>query len=191
MKPVASPILHLAAVLLLFVSAAQGQSLSDKDARAGEADELLAQLAQPELRTWESTESKLLALWSRSGSATADLLLQRGQEALDAEDYDTAIEHLTALTDHAPNFAEGWHTRATAFYLIDEYGLALADLRRALTLNPDHFGALTGVGIVLEEIGRPEAALEALRLAREINPHRGNIGDSIRRLEYLLGETTL
>lgn len=53
-----------------------------------------------------------------------------------AEDYATAIEHLTALTDHAPNFAEGWHTRATAFYLIDEYGLALADLRRRWRSTP-------------------------------------------------------
>ncbi|WP_154446194.1 tetratricopeptide repeat protein [Halovulum marinum] len=165
--------------------------MSEREARTARAEDLLAELADPELRTWEATEKRLVELWSRSGSATADLLLKRGQDALDAEDYTTAIEHLTALTDHAPDFAEGWHARATAFYLIEEFGLALTDLQRALALNPNHFSALTGVGIVLEELGQPEAALAAMRRAQKLNPHRGNIRDSIRRLEYRLGETTL
>lgn len=186
-----TPILHLAAICLLSVPLARAQSVSDITEREAEVADLLAQLAQPDLRTWESTESKIMGLWSRSGSATADLLLERGRQAMDAEDYLTAIEHLTALTDHAPEFAEGWHARATAFYLIDEYGLAMQDLQRSLALNPDHFGALTGLGIVLEELGRPEDALDVMRRAQELNPHRDNISDTIRRLQYTIGEATL
>jgi len=76
-----------------------------------------------------------------------DLLLQRGQDALEEENYQAAIEHFTALTDHAPQFAEAWNMRATAFFLIDEYGLSIEDISRTLALNPKHFGALSGCGI--------------------------------------------
>lgn len=160
-------------------------------APANDIDSLLAELADPDLRTWEATESRIIALWSQSGSATADLLLERGMAMIEAEEYATAVEHLTALTDHAPDFAEGWHARATAFYLQDEYGLALADLERALRLNPRHFGAFTGLGIVLEELGDYELALKALELAVELNPHRDMVTDGIERLKARIGKSTL
>ena len=189
-NPAARTLLILA-LSLAPVGPVFGQSLAELEERRGDLDSLLADLAKPDLRTWEATEDKIVGLWSRSGSETADLLLQRGRDALEEEDYATAIEHLTALTDHAPDFAEGWHTRATAFYMMDEYGLALADLERTLVLNPRHFAALTGMGIVLEELGNHELALAAMRLAHALNPHRDNINDAIKRLEYRLGEATL
>ncbi|MEM8872070.1 MAG: tetratricopeptide repeat protein [Pseudomonadota bacterium] len=181
------------AVTLAAISAnpAAAQSLSQQAERQAEVDELMAELAQPNLETWESTETRLINLWSRSGSDTADLLLQRGQDALENEDYGLAVEHLTALTDHAPDFAEGWHARATAFYSMEEFGLALADLERALALNPQHFGALTGLGIVLEELGYLETALDAMRMAEAINPHRQSIRQSIERLRDQLGRASL
>ena len=171
--------------------AASAQSLSILAEREAELGVLMQDLATPDLPTWESTEGKIIAIWSRSGSDTADLLLQRGQEAIEAEDYRTAVEHLTALTDHAPAFAEGWHARATAFYSMEEFGLALADLRQALALNPQHFGAMTGMGIVLTELGQPELALKILREARALNPNRENIQDHIKRIRRLIGDITL
>lgn len=177
--------------LALFAAPVPAQSLSAVAEREAEIDALLEELAQPDLRTWEAVEQKIFRLWSQSGSDTADLLLKRGQEAIEAEDYTTAIEHLTALIDHAPDFAEGWHTRATVFYNIGEYGLAMADIQRALALNPRHFGALMGVGIILEETGDYPLALRALRMASALNPHRENIREAIERLEYLIGESTL
>lgn len=65
-----------------------------------------------------------------------DLLLRRGQEALEAGDTTLAIERLDALTDHAPDFAEGWNARATAWYMKGEFALSLADIEQTLTLNP-------------------------------------------------------
>jgi len=120
---------------------------------------------------------------SRSGSVAMDLLLQRGQDALEEENYQAAIEHFTALTDHAPQFAEAWNMRATAFFLIDEYGLSIEDISRTLALNPKHFGALSGLGVILEQIGDNENALLAYRAAYEINPHRENLTEAISRLE--------
>lgn len=195
MRPVKNPVARLVAALALLAnplaSAAAAQSVAALEERQSELGALLADLANPGLRSWEATERKIISHWSRSGSAAADLLLERGKSAIEDEDYLTAVEHLTALTDHAPDFAEGWHMRATAFFELEEFGLALADLQRALMLNPRHFAALTGLGVILEELGSDELALDAMRHAHALNPHRDNINDAIRRLEYRLGETTL
>jgi tetratricopeptide (TPR) repeat protein len=149
-------------------------------------DELLDRLAQPDLRNWDVVEQEIYMAWSRSGSPTADYLLQRGREALEAGDMDAAYQHLTALTDHAPEFAEGWNTRATMFFQTNRYGPSIADIQRVLALEPRHFGALTGLGIMLEEMGDLERALEALKAAQAIHPHRDDINGAVRRVERAL-----
>lgn len=121
--------------------------------------------------------------WEKSGSAAADLLLSRGLKALDAGDYQAAIEHFTALTDHAPNFAEGWVRRASAFAHAEMFGPALDDLETALSLNPQHFEAIIGLGSILELIGRPEDAFEAYQLVRPIHPHHPAVTEALERLE--------
>lgn len=158
---------------------------------AAEADRLLGELAEPGREDWQRIEAELTRLWSRSGSEAMDLLLRRGTDALEAEDYALAVEHLTALTDHAPEFAEGWNARATAFFMLDEYALAMADVRRTLALNPRHFGALAGAGIMLEQMGEYELALRAMRAAEEINPNRPNVGQAVLRLERMTGAAEL
>ncbi|WP_425092093.1 tetratricopeptide repeat protein [Tropicimonas sp. S265A] len=163
------------AALLIVTSGAFAQS--------AEVDELLERLSDPDLSNWEAVEQRIYEAWSRSGSPSIDLLLTRGRDAMEAEDYDVAIEHLTALTDHAPEFAEGWNARATAYYLADMYGPSIQDIRIALSLNPKHFGALSGLGLMMDELGYSEFALEAYRAAQAIHPHRPNINEAVERLE--------
>jgi len=146
-------------------------------------DDLFTLLAQPDLQNWEVVEEKIWLEWSRSGSASMDLLLQRGNQALDAEEYGTAIEHLTALTDHAPDFAEGWNARARAYYQVGLYGPAMADIYTALSLNPRHFAALTGLAVMLEDLGKPSEALAVFRQVTAIHPHRPDVITAIERLE--------
>jgi tetratricopeptide (TPR) repeat protein len=165
---------------------------SQSTAADGETlDELFAELAEPGREDWSRVENEITRIWSRSGSPAMDLLLRRGTEAMEAQQYDVAIEHLTALTDHAPDFAEGWNARATAFYLIDEYALAAADIERALALNPRHFGALSGLAFILEEMGETALALKALRMVHEINPNRPTVSEAISRLERATGADSL
>ncbi len=149
-------------------------------------DELLLQLRDPDVENWRRVERQIRNEWSKSGSAAMDLLLQRGRDALARDDMQAAIEHLTALTDHAPDFAEGWYMRATAFFQMGEYGQSVEDLGRALTLNPQHFAALGGLATILEEIGNRESALEALRATLAIHPHQPDIIEAIERLERRL-----
>lgn len=138
-------------------------------------DDFLDRLANPELRNWEVVEQEVYQRWQISGSASADYLLRRGIEALEAQEFDAAYDHLTALVDHAPNFAEGWHTRARLFVEQQMYGPAIADLQRVLALEPRHFGALVSMGLMLEDMGEPGRALEAFEMAHELHPNQPDI----------------
>jgi tetratricopeptide (TPR) repeat protein len=121
--------------------------------------------------------------WSRSGSAAMDLLLKRGREALAVGDFNVAIDHLTALTDHAPDFAEGYHLRATAYYRADLYGPALDDLETALALNPDNFNAIFGLGVLFQELGDSRRAAELFRRVLALNPHHENAEEALEQLK--------
>ncbi len=135
-------------------------------------------------------ENRIQEIWSKSGSASMDLLLDRGRDALTEGDNILAIRHFTALIDHAPEFAEGYNGRATAYFNAGRFGLSLEDIRQTLTLNPRHFGAMTGLALILEELGRPDDALAAWREIEKLNPNREGLGDAITRLERQVeGET--
>jgi tetratricopeptide (TPR) repeat protein len=155
------------------------------------ADELLDRLGQPDLRNWDVVEAQLYQEWSRSGSATADYLLRQGRAAMAAQDFATAYDHLTALTDHAPEFAEGWNARATLFFEMGSYGPAISDIQHVLALEPRHFGALMGLGFMLEEMNDLDAALEAFHAARAIHPHHPEIEGAVQRIERQLEGRTL
>ncbi|KIC44144.1 MAG: tetratricopeptide repeat protein [Ruegeria sp.] len=158
------------------MSSAQQADLRDESA-------LLEQLAQATPEQAIGLDRQLQALWSQSGSASADLLLERGREALDDGDVDAAIDHLTALTDHAPDFAEGWHVRASAFFGLERFGMAAADLEHALTLNPNNYDAIYGLGLIFEVLEQPEKAYDAYTRALAIHPHHEEVTNAVNRLK--------
>ena len=164
---------------------------SAADERADRLDALFAELAEPGREDWARIEREIQRLWSQSGSPAMDLLLRRGSEAMGASDHEGAVEHLSALTDHAPQFAEGWNARATAFFYMGEYSLSLGDIQRTLALEPRHFGALEGMAAILEEMGRVDVALEALRAAHRLNPNRPSVQAAMARLGRKAGAADL
>jgi tetratricopeptide (TPR) repeat protein len=145
-------------------------------------DDLYKKLADPGNADWAITQADILREWSKSGSPAMDLLLKRGRDAMEAGDLEAAIEHLTALTDHAPEFAEGWNARATAYFMAGQFGPSVADIQHTLALNPHHFGALSGLGQIFEAMDRPEMALKAYQAALAVNPHLDGVKDAVDRL---------
>jgi len=178
-----------AAGVALAQPAAKGSEQAGKNpppaAQQDPMADLYARLADPDNEDWALAESDILREWSKSGSPAMDLLLKRGQEAMQAGNFAVAIEHLTALTDHAPDFAEGWNARATAYFHAGRAGLSLADIRRTLILNPRHFGALAGLGMIFEELGQSDKALRAYEASLAINPHQEGVQQSVSRLKKL------
>ena len=115
-----------------------------------------------------------------------DLLLRRAEDAAEEGQFEVAIEHLTALVDHAPEFAEGYHSRASAYFAVGQIGPALDDLRQTLVLNPRHFEAMYGVGIMLEELGREDDAIAAYQAIQKIYPLDPRAAEALARLELKL-----
>ncbi|WP_300031690.1 tetratricopeptide repeat protein [uncultured Roseobacter sp.] len=150
-------------------------------AQANEAD-LLKQLSEAPESEASRLDRELGLVWDRSGSAAMDLLLSRGRAAMQAENYGLAIEHFTALTDHAPDFAEGWHARATAYFHADLYGPALDDLQRALILNPNNYNAMFGLGVLFREFGDYERAAQAFAQVLDLHPYHENATTALEQL---------
>jgi tetratricopeptide (TPR) repeat protein len=148
------------------------------------ADTLFAALAKAKsVEQARAIEQQLEGMWASSGSPTADLLLKRGRDALEADDLDTASAVLKALTRVAPGFAAGWHTRATAALEAEDYGDAIASLRRTLQLEPRNYKALVELGNVLEEFNDKPRALAAYRRALSVNPYVDGAEERVRALE--------
>lgn len=160
-------------------------------AQSAELDALFTELSRPKQPDWKAIEKKINAAWRKSGSAAMDQLLQRGQEALNAGEVLKSVDHFTALTDHAPDFSQGWYARSKAFYQMEEYGLAISDLAQALALNPRHFGAFSGLGIILEQLDRPKDALAAYEQAQALHPHRPKVNEAVERLKATLDGAAL
>ena len=115
-------------------------------------------------------ESVIWTIWAETGDKDLDRLLGDGSAALSAQDYTTALSDFDELTKRAPQFAEGWNKRATVLYLMGDLQSSLDDIGRVLQLEPRHFGALSGLGLVDLGLLREEAARDAFQRVLKIDP---------------------
>jgi tetratricopeptide (TPR) repeat protein len=136
----------------------------------------------PDAESAKAIEDRIWALWMVSGSDTCNLLMGRVKAAADDKDYDLAIKLLDAVVALKPDYVEAWNRRATIYYMKKDYGHALADIGEVLAREPRHFGALSGLGLILQEIGDDKHALEAYRKALAIDPHLEHVPDVVKTL---------
>ena len=124
----------------------------------------------------EGNEARLVMtiiwrLWSESGSPTVDLLFSRGVQAMNQQEFETALAMLNAVVEMDPDFSEGWNARATLHYIMGNYDNSVRDIDRTLALEPRHWGALSGLGMIYQNTDRAEEAIGAYRRALAANPH--------------------
>ena len=138
--------------------------------------------AAPDADTAKQVEARIWALWTASGSDTANLLMSRVKTAIEANDLDLAIQLLDSLVRIKPDYVEAWNRRATIHYMRKEFGQSLDDIRQVLSREPRHFGAMSGLGMILQEFGDDKRALDVFRRALEVHPNLPRIPDLVKTL---------
>lgn len=127
-------------------------------------------------------EQMIWSVWLESGSPTVDLLMKRGVQAMGEGQADLALAMFNSVVELAPDYAEGWNKRATLFYLMDRYEESIADCERTLKLEPRHFGALSGLGMIYVQLERDDKALEAYKRALAVHPQLPQVRAEVERL---------
>src|SRR3982074_1987481 len=138
--------------------------------------------AAPDEASAKHVEARIWALWMQTPSDTAALLMMRAKAAMDAQKPDVALKLLDAVVKLRPDYVEGWNRRATLHYLQNDYAHSLEDIEQVLVREPRHFGALAGLGMIMQDIGDEKRALDAFRKALAVNPHLEKVPELAKTL---------
>lgn len=152
--------------------------------RSAELDSLFLELKRAKDRpTALRIEKVIWQIWTRSGSAEIDSLMAEAIKAMRSGNLETSIKILDLIIMENPRFAEAFNKRATVLFYLKRYRASIDDINRVLALEPRHFGALSGLGMVLLIEGKKKAALEAFRKALRVHPLLPGAGSLVPKLE--------
>ena len=135
-------------------------------------------------------EQKIWLIWIHHDDAGINTLMRHGTRSMGGGDFKQALVVFDAIVGTAPDFAEGWNKRATLYYLMGAYEASVRDIEATLALEPNHFGALAGLGLIYRAIGKPASALKTFEKTLEIHPQSLGARIHIKELrEELKGKT--
>jgi tetratricopeptide (TPR) repeat protein len=189
-------LVHIAALLLALGllagppgGDASAQPESGTAARAQRLDELFARLKSTnDEQEGETVVAGIWWVWLQSGTPELDEKMEQASRLMGAGLATLALPVLDDLVKRAPGWAEAWNKRATALYLAGEHDRSLADIERVLALEPRHFGALAGLGLIHIARGQHREALAAYRRALAVNPFLKERHELIPALEQKVGD---
>ncbi|MGH6718623.1 MAG: tetratricopeptide repeat protein [Alphaproteobacteria bacterium] len=151
-------------------------------------DRLHQDIAQDEAA---ALEREIWTIWYHYDSPPIALLMIQGSQAMSTGDFDDALRAFTRVIELAPDFAEGWNRRATLYYLMGRYDDSIADVHATLKLEPRHFGALSGMGLIYAELEDEETAVVWFEKALAVNPHMAGVRYRVELIKRrLAGEPT-
>lgn len=161
-------------------------ALADQeDARLGPLFEALHEAGSAEAA--EPIEAAIWEIWGETSDPDSARLMRQGNRAMAAHLFPLAAQSFNRLIDRAPGFAEAWNRRATLHFLMGNYGASIEDIEETLALEPRHFGALSGLGLIMLDLDRPETALRSFEAALAVHPYlpgaRARVIELHRRLE--------
>jgi len=150
-------------------------------------DRLFEQLKKdPKHSSASATAGMIWREWTASGSRSIDLLMKWAATAMRNQDFAKAEDLLDQVIVLSPEFAEGWNRRATLYFHKLDYSRSLADVEKTLSLEPRHFGALSGLAAIMQRLDRDEDALKAWYRVLEIYPANKAAQNAVITLEEKL-----
>jgi tetratricopeptide (TPR) repeat protein len=160
-----APLLIVLAAYILLPGFAEG---TQKDPRL---DNLFPALKTAEtLDEAHQIETDIWSTWGEIENVESARLLEQGTNAMGRRAWSTALQQFNELIAREPEFAEAWNKRATLYYLIGDYRASIDDIAHTLRLEPRHFGALSGLGLIYMRLDKPEAALKSFEAALALHP---------------------
>jgi tetratricopeptide (TPR) repeat protein len=138
--------------------------------------------AAPDEASAKHVEARIWALWMQTPSDTAALLMTRAKAAMDTQNIDVALKLLDSVVKLRPDYVEAWNRRATLYYLKNDYVHSMEDIQQVLAREPRHFGALAGLGMIMQDIGDDKRALDAFRKALAVNPYLEKVPELVKTL---------
>lgn len=131
-------------------------------------------------------EYKIWTIWSQSGSEHIDQRMSWGETAMREGSFQEALEIFAAITEKKPEFSEGWNKHATILFFMDRHEESMVSALRTLDLEPRHFGALTGKGLILAYQEKLQLALQSFEAAKRIYPLHSRINQRISQMHLLI-----
>ncbi len=165
-------------------------ALSSGEKQHNRIDALFGQLKRERNeKAAERIASRIWEEWSRSGSASIDLMMGWSKNAIDSKKFDVALDFLDQVVTMRPDYAEGWNRRATVHFMMHNYAKSMSDIGHTLEIEPRHFGALSGMGQIMKTTGRDELALQAWQRVLDVYPMMRSAQNEVATLsEELAGE---
>jgi Flp pilus assembly protein TadD len=137
----------------------------------------------------QSLEAAIWEQWIMVSEGSQRELMMRGIVEMQQHQLKQSVETFSKLIEIAPDLAEAWNKRATAYWLLGNFPASLNDICETVKREPRHFGAYSGLGMIRAEMGEYPRAVAAFELAKKHNPHIVGIDDEIARLKALGGDT--
>jgi len=154
---------------LLFVSSVFSVAWADQN--SAELPPLFEELSTvDDLGRASQIQQSVWELWLTGPDSTSHNLMLQIQTALQQGRPEVGLLLSEQLIDSYPQFAEAWNKRATFYFMLNRLEESVEDIQTTLKLEPNHFGALSGLGLILMRTGDAEGALAAFEAVLEINP---------------------
>ena len=115
---------------------------------------------------------------------------EKGIQAMNLRNYPLAIRFFNNLIEEDPNFAEGWNKRATVHYMMGNFDQSMQDIIKTLELEPRHFGALDGMGLIFIHQGQFQQAIDVYDKMLEIFPFSVKTMDKKERIQSFISQST-
>ena len=115
---------------------------------------------------------------------------EKGIQAMNLRNCPLAIRFFNNLIEEDPNFAEGWNKRATVHFMMGNFDQSMQDIIKTLELEPRHFGALDGMGLIFIHQGQFKQAIDVYDKMLEIFPFSVKTMDKKERIQSFLSQST-
>ena len=129
-----------------------------------------------------ATENQIWDIWFAHPNSDVERLMQIGVQRMNANRQSEAMIIFSQLVENFPDYAEAWNRRATLHYILGNYQESIDDIERVLSLEPRHFGALSGLGLVYLQLDQLRKAKEAFEDLIEVHPNSPNARENLRRV---------